>query len=119
MQRQKIMNSGWVCGGLMALTAILYPGMGHAEESLSGDVKPRGAAYREIAQACADEMLAQGDVEGAEEYMEERRRFLVSLGYYIRKLNQAYFAFHGSYSTSPTSVDPIGEALQRLRQAFG
>ena len=63
-----------------------------------------------------DEMLAQGDVEGAEEYMEERRRFLVSLGYYIRKLNQAYFAFYGSYATSPTSVDPIGEALQRLRR---
>ena len=63
-----------------------------------------------------DEMLAQGDVEEAEEYMEERRRFLVSQGYYIRKLNQAYFAFHGSYATSPTSVDPIGEALQRLRR---
>ncbi len=63
-----------------------------------------------------DEMLAQGDVEGAEEYMEERRRFLVSQGYYIRKLNQAYFAFYGSYATSPTSVDPIGEALQGLRR---
>jgi hypothetical protein len=63
-----------------------------------------------------DDMLAQGDVEGAEGYMEERRRFLVSQGYYIRKLNQAYFAFYGSYATSPTSVDPIGEALQRLRQ---
>jgi hypothetical protein len=63
-----------------------------------------------------DEMLAPGDVEGAEEYMEERRRFLVSRGYYIRKLNQAYFAFYGSYATSPTSVDPIGEALQKLRR---
>lgn len=63
-----------------------------------------------------DEMLAQGDVKGAEEYMEERRRFLVSQGYYIRKLNQAYFAFYGAYATSPTSVDPIGEALQRLRR---
>lgn len=63
-----------------------------------------------------DEMLARGDVEGAEEYMEERRRFLVSQGHYIRKLNQAYFAFYGSYATSPTSVDPIGEALQRLRR---
>jgi hypothetical protein len=63
-----------------------------------------------------DEMLAQGDVEGAEEYMEGRRRFLVSQGYYVRKLNQAYFAFYGSYATSPISVDPIGEALQRLRR---
>ena len=63
-----------------------------------------------------DEMLAQGKVEEAEEYMEERRRFLVSKGYYIRKLNQAYFAFYGSYATSPISVDPIGEALKKLRQ---
>jgi len=63
-----------------------------------------------------DQMLTQGDVEGAEEYMEEQRRFLVSQGYYIRKLNQAYFAFYGAYATSPTSVDPIGVALQRLRR---
>jgi hypothetical protein len=63
-----------------------------------------------------DQMLARGDVAGAEEYMEERRRFLVSQGYYIRKLNQAYFAFYGSYATSPISVDPVGEALQRLRR---
>lgn len=63
-----------------------------------------------------DEMLAQGKVEGAEEYMEEQRRFLVSQGYYIRKLNQAYFAFYGAYATSPISVDPIGETLQRLRR---
>jgi hypothetical protein len=63
-----------------------------------------------------DKMLAQGKVEEAERYMEERRRFLVSKGYYIRKLNQAYFAFYGAYATSPTSVDPIGPALQRLRR---
>jgi hypothetical protein len=63
-----------------------------------------------------DQMLAQGKVEEAEEYMEERRLFLVSQGYSIRKLNQAYFAFYGSYATSPTSVDPIGVALQRLRR---
>ena len=63
-----------------------------------------------------DEILAQGKVEEAEAYMEERRCFLVSQGYYIRKLNQAYFAFYGSYATSPISVDPIGEALQRLRR---
>ena len=66
-----------------------------------------------------DEMLAQGKVEEAEEYMEERRRFLVSQGHYIRKLNQAYFAFYGAYATSPTSVDPIGPALQRLRRESG
>lgn len=63
-----------------------------------------------------DKMLAEGKVKEAEDYMEERRRYLVSQGYYIRKLNQAYFAFHGAYATSPISVDPIGPALQRLRR---
>ena len=66
-----------------------------------------------------DRMLAAGDIEGAEAYMEERRRYLVSRGYYIRKLNQAYFAFYGSYATSPISVDPIGEKLKELRRRCG
>lgn len=53
MQRQKIMNSGWICGGLMALTASLFTETGYAEEQ-------RSAAYREIAIAFADEMLTHG-----------------------------------------------------------
>ncbi|MCR4406049.1 MAG: hypothetical protein NUW24_03870 [Anaerolineae bacterium] len=70
------------------------------------------------------ELLDAGQIEEAEAYMEERRQFLVSQGYYIRKLNQAYFAFHGSYATSPSSgaseeVNPIGLQLTRLRQQTG
>lgn len=63
-----------------------------------------------------DELLAQGKVEEAEAYMEARRQFLVSNGYRIRKINQAYFAFHGSYATSPSSVSPIGEQMRELRR---
>ncbi len=63
-----------------------------------------------------DELLAAGRVEKAETYMEERREELVEKGYYIRKLNQAYFAFHGSYATAPTSVSPIGGQLKELRE---
>jgi len=63
-----------------------------------------------------DELLATGEVEEAEAYMEERRKELVEKGYYIRKLNQAYFAFHGSYATAPTSVSPIGGQLSELRE---
>jgi hypothetical protein len=36
-------------------------------------------------------------------------------GYSVRKLNQAYFAFHGSYATGPGAVDPIGPKLEQLR----
>ncbi len=63
-----------------------------------------------------DELLAAGKTEEAETYMEERRKELVEKGYYIRKLNQAYFAFHGSYATAPTSVSPIGGQMKELRE---
>lgn len=62
-----------------------------------------------------DELLAQGDVTGAEAYMEARRRVFVEHGYALRKLNQAYFAFHGSYATQPAASDPLGPKLQELR----
>jgi hypothetical protein len=64
-----------------------------------------------------DELLADGKVEEAEQYMEERRVFFVANGYHIRKLNQAYFAFYGSYADEPgaTGSDPIGPALRELR----
>lgn len=62
-----------------------------------------------------DELLEKGEVEQAEEFMEERRQYLLSQGYYIRKLNQAYFAFHGTYADAPTSVDPLGDQMRELR----
>ncbi|MFC2019387.1 hypothetical protein ACFLU4_05470 [Chloroflexota bacterium] len=62
-----------------------------------------------------DSLLAEGDIEGAEEFMETKRQYLATEGYYIRKLNQAYFAFHGAYADSPTSVSPIGIELKQLR----
>lgn len=65
----------------------------------------------------ADELLAEGRIEEAEAYMEARRLLFVENGYRIRKLNQAYFAFYGSYADEPgaTGADPIGPALRELR----
>jgi len=63
-----------------------------------------------------DRMLAQGQIDEAEQYMEQMREYLARNGYYIRKLNQAYFAFYGTYSDQPGSVSPIGGYLQELRQ---
>lgn len=62
-----------------------------------------------------DELLAQGQIEAAEAYMEAERLKLVEQGYNLRKLNQAYFAFHGAYALSPASVDPTGAQLRALR----
>lgn len=64
-----------------------------------------------------DRLLADGKIEEAEAYMERRRERLVEHGYVIRRLNQAYFAFHGAYADSPrgaAGADPVGEAVREL-----
>ena len=63
-----------------------------------------------------EELLSQGRIAEAESYMEERRQELLERGYRIRKINQAYFAFYGSYATSAASVSPIEGQLRGLRQ---
>lgn len=62
-----------------------------------------------------DAHLARREVEQAEQFMEAKREFLASKGYYIRKLNQAYFAFYGTYGDSPISISPIGTEMKELR----
>ncbi len=62
-----------------------------------------------------DRLLDAGRVDEAEAYMEARRTELVRQGYAIRKLNQAYFAFHGTYTYGPAAVDPIYEEIKLLR----
>jgi hypothetical protein len=66
-----------------------------------------------------DRLLGVGEVRRAEEYMEGRRQLLLRNGYYIRKLNQAYFAFHGTYAYSPASSNPVYESLQKWRTRCG
>ena len=66
-----------------------------------------------------DAYLEAGEIEAAEEYMQQQRQYLLTQGYYIRKLNQAYFAFYGTYASSPTSVDPIGDDMRALRAQYG
>lgn len=63
-----------------------------------------------------EELLAAGEIAAAEAYMERRRQYFVANNYYIRKLNQAYFAFYGSYATGPGSVSPIGGQVWELRR---
>ncbi|MDO8715527.1 MAG: hypothetical protein Q7J73_01785, partial [Dehalococcoidales bacterium] len=69
---------------------------------------------REIRQM-VDSYLARGEIVPAEKFMKASRDSLAAKGYNIRKLNQAYFAFYGTYSDSPASVNPIGPELRELR----
>ncbi|MDO8755445.1 MAG: hypothetical protein Q7J80_16220 [Anaerolineales bacterium] len=66
----------------------------------------------------ADVLLAEGRIEEAEAYMEARRLIFLKNGYLLRKLNQAYFAFHGAYADVPGGAageDPVGPAVRALR----
>ena len=66
----------------------------------------------------ADKLLAEGKIEQAEKYMEQRRQIFWKNGYLIRKLNKAYFAFHGAYADVPGGAageDPVGPAVRDLR----
>lgn len=94
-------------------------GIERAREEEKKEKPEEGFSFnREMRQIrlAVDDYLAKGEVENAEQFMEERRQFLMSHSYYIRKLNQAYFAFHGSYGTSPASSSPIAEQLKDLRR---
>ena len=92
---------------------------GHEASEIENRVSKSGFDFnkemRGIRKA-VDQYLAAGEIERAEEYMEQKRQYLVSKGYYIRKLNQAYFAFHGAYADRPTSISPIGAELKELRR---
>jgi hypothetical protein len=73
-----------------------------------------------ITRTHTDKLLAEGKIEEAEVFMEERRLFFWENGYRIRKINQAYFAFYGAYADQPggaagASEDPIGDAVRTLR----
>jgi hypothetical protein len=51
--------------------------------------------------------------------MEARRQVFWENGYLLRKLNQAYFAFHGAYADQPGGAageDPVGPAVRALRE---
>jgi len=66
----------------------------------------------------ADQLLAENKIEEAETYMEKRRQLFWENGYQLRKLNQAYFAFHGAYADVPGGAageDPVGPAVRALR----
>ncbi|KPK21480.1 MAG: hypothetical protein AMJ76_02525 [Dehalococcoidia bacterium SM23_28_1] len=63
-----------------------------------------------------DRLLSEEKISEAEALMEEKREFLAENGFYIRKINQAYFAFHGLYGDTPASSSPIGPKMLELRR---
>ena len=65
-----------------------------------------------------DVLLAAGKIREAEQYMQDRRLYFNQHGYAIRKLNQAYFAFHGIYGQDPGAVSPVYQDMLKLRSNY-
>jgi hypothetical protein len=94
---------------------ILFP---HPFSRLSAPLPFDFRAEMHTTRVTADQLLAEGKIEEAEAYMEERRQLFWQNGYLLRKLNQAYFAFHGAYADVPGGAageDPVGPAVRALR----
>ena len=66
-----------------------------------------------------DALLADGKVEEAEARMEEVRLFLAENGVFFRRINQAHFAWFGSYANRDDAIDLLGPQLRELRERSG
>lgn len=66
-----------------------------------------------------DGLLRAGQLDEADAYLQARRLDFLAAGWQIRKLNQAYFAFFGSYGDAAAGVNPIPRQLGWLRAASG
>lgn len=111
--------------------ARYYPELARAEgfaTVLHRDAKPPETTFERFnfraemrtTRLHVDALLADGRIDEAEAYMEDRRAVFWENGYRIRKLNQAYFAFYGAYAPSSGGgaggADPVGPTVILLRR---
>ena len=100
-------------------------------EQMGGDLEESALRYMSVEEAYpfftqtlretrarAGELLDEGKVEEAEEYMKQQWWKLRLHGFGIRKLNQAFFAFRGRYAEGPASISPIGEQVRQARAKY-
>ena len=69
--------------------------------------------------AKVDELLNKGQISEAESLMLKTQDFLNANGFNIRKINQAYFAFYGTYTDLPQSSSPIGPKIKEIWELTG
>ncbi len=103
-------------GRRLAAELGLEPGPAPAPRREPGGGRSARSVLRET-RVDVDRLLAAGQVEAVEALMRQRRDELAAMGHEIRKLNQAYFAFHGSYGDAAAGGSPIPGRLQRLRES--
>ena len=76
------------------------------------------AAMRELREE-VELLLAEGKITEAEALMDEKRDKFEENGFFVREINQAYFAFRGFYATGSGSIDPLGPNLQSVFEQTG
>jgi hypothetical protein len=66
-------------------------------------------------------LLAAGRIEEAEARMRAVQERLTSANAFLqpRRINQAYFAWYGTYAARPESIDPLGEQVRAVRARAG
>ena len=62
-----------------------------------------------------EKYLQDGEIQNAENYMNNQRDLFVRNGYQIRKINQAYFSFYGTYANRPESTSLTYKYLLEIR----
>jgi len=63
-----------------------------------------------------EEYLSRGKIDEAEEFMEYSRMDLIEKGFYVRKLNQAFFARRAPYISTPVTINPLAERVKEIRE---
>ncbi len=89
-----------------------YPEYRDSQQAVSSSFSEEMAEIRKQ----VDDLLLRNEIEAAEDFMREKRQYLASQGYYIRKLNQAYFAWHGTYANQPGFENQISQELMQLKE---
>ncbi len=112
-----------IAAGVLEKWPLGEPAVGRPENSsqTTSERVDLGGELRKL-RGEVDALLAGGKIDEAERLMEERRQFLVAHGYFIRKINQAYFAFTNLYAGragSPGATNPIGPKIDELRRRAG
>jgi hypothetical protein len=106
-----------VGAGIASQIGLTAPGPAAATPRASRRPAFDFRSFMRDTRAQVEQMLAAGQVDGAEAYMRAQRDELQRHGYQIRKLNQAYFALYGSYGDSyaASPANPIPGLLHQLR----
>lgn len=96
-----------------------------AEDALvdsAGEARERRALRDETLRKlhlAVDDLLSGGRIAEAERLMEQTRDELAAAGIVVRRINQAYFAWFGTYAARADAIHPLGEELRALRARIG